>query len=158
MEEQRRLQGFEQEGVYDLCAAVHSLENVKRKLERRLTETPGALATTRRLATQTDNLLVKVLGTIPPYQLLQMQKNLDSLRITVGIQRVDTKSKNDFGRWMSYAALTGLMEIAEEHCTLCDKGYDDQIKCPLRKALNELPLDAPEDVRGCPYYAMWVRI
>ena len=157
MDEPRRLQGYEQEGVYDLCAAVHSLENVKKKIPRRLGDVKDGVSTAKRLATQAQNLLVKVLETIPRYQLLQMQRNLDSLRITVGIARVDTKQKSDFGRWMSYEALTGLMQIAEEHCTLCDKEFDDQIRCPLRRALNELPLDAPEDVKGCPYYAMWVR-
>lgn len=158
MEDKRRIQGSEQEGIYDLYALVHELENIQKRLPRRLAEIPGGTRLVKEMNTKAEHLLTKVLETMPLWQLEQFRRNLDSLRITIGVARVDnTKNQEKYGRWMSLRALTGLMDAAHDYCTLCEKDFDQQCKCDMRRAMDELPVDTPEDVKGCPYYAAWVR-
>lgn len=151
----RRLQGYEQEALWNLMAAEHSLNRTE-GLKRRFGQITMGNADIGLLKAKTKALLERCMDTVPTDQLLSIRRNLGAVRIQIGIQR-PTNRQDEFGRWISWDAIGGMEEAMKEHCMMCDKSFDDRCKCKLRKALNELPIDLPEDDgnSGCPYFTIW---
>lgn len=154
MAEMKRLQGYEQEALLHLYAIItmaHHLES----LDKRLKLIPNGTRTLGQLKYASRKLLEDVMSTVPTEQVVVQQRNLDHLGYRVGICRVDNNPMADEGRWISNGCIVELVEVFREHCMLCNKSYDEQCKCKLRKAFGEFPVDLPEDACGCPYYALW---
>lgn len=153
----KRLQGYEQEGLYSLCGLL-TLANQMRPLERRLKTIPDGMRTWGLLKWAGKHLLEEVFLTTPPEQLLQFRRNLDTLGVEVGVKRPIRKPLDTFGRWVSVGTIDQLLPLFKEHCMMCDKDYDAQCKCTLRKAYGEFPVDLPEDAHGCPYFVLWAEV
>lgn len=156
-DERKRLQGYEQEGLYSLCGML-TLANRMEPLGRRLKTIPNGMRNWGLLKWASKHLLEDVFRTTPTEQLAQVQKNLNNLGIEVGIKRPVQTPSDTFGRWISVGTIAQLLPIFQEHCMLCDKDYDAQCKCKLRKAYSEFPVDLPEDSYGCPYFTLWADI
>lgn len=154
MSEIRRLQGREQESLLELYAVItmaHGLE----PLHRRLKTIPNGMRTLGQLRWASRKLLDDVMTTIPTEQLAAQKRNLEHLGYQIGVFRADGKPAEESGRWISNKCTLELINVFREHCMLCDKDFDGQCKCTLRKAFDEFPVDLPEGTRGCPYYALW---
>ena len=154
MADMKRLQGYEQDALLHLYAIItmaHHLES----LDKRLKLIPNGTRTLGQLKYASRKLLEDVMSTVPTEQVAVLKRNLDHLGYRVGICRVDNNPLTDEGRWISNGCIVELVEVFREHCMLCNKTYDEQCKCKLRKAFGEFPVDLPEDARCCPYYALW---
>ena len=154
MAEMKRLQGYEQEALLHLYAIITMAHHLE-ALDKRLKLIPNGTRTLGQLKWASKRLLEDVMSTVPTEQVAVQKRNLDHLGYRVGICRVDNNPMTDEGRWISNGCIVELVEVFREHCMLCNKSYDEQCKCKLRKAFGEFPVDLPEDARGCPYYVLW---
>lgn len=92
---------------------------------------------------------------IPPEQKRSFLRNLDMRVYTVGVRAPmkDMRREKDFGQWVSWGELNALLMGCHEGCRFCDKALDAQRACPLRKALDVIGSDVPENADGsCPYF------
>lgn len=153
----KRLQGYEQEGLYSLCGLL-TLASQMKPLERRLKSIPDGMRTWGLLKWAGKHLLEEVFRTTPPEQLLQIRRNLDTLGVEVGVKRSIRKPLDTFGRWVSVGTIDQLLPLFQEHCMMCNRDFDEQCKCNLRKAYGEFPVDLPEHARGCPYFTLWADV
>ena len=75
------------------------------------------------------------------------------MRYSVKVQNVGGMSAKDDGRWLSIEALELICDATKEHCLVCTKDVQEQRRCRLAKALDELPCaKADEKARGCRYF------
>ena len=106
----KRLQGYEQEGLYSLCGLL-TLASQMKPLERRLKSIPDGMRTWGLLKWAGKHLLEEVFRTTPPEQLLQIRRNLDTLGVEVGVKRPIRKPLDTFGRWVSVGTIDQLLPL-----------------------------------------------
>lgn len=99
-------------------------------------------------------LMDEIMNTVPDDQQPGLKRNLRQLSINIGQKKpVASTYEQDYGLWVSYEGINGLMEAAHETCMMCGKRGKEQQTCPLRKGLNELPVERINETKGeCPYY------
>lgn len=154
--ERKRLNASEQMGLFDIFGVMHLLQGTQ--LDKRLEKIRYGKRDLGMLRAKTAALAAAVLDTVPAKQLVQIYKNLNSLCVSVGVKSVTGYRSDEFGRWISDAALPKLAELCREHCMMCTLDAGQQHKCEFRKAMDELPVDLPEHSTGCPYYTLWAEI
>jgi len=139
---------------YDLkCLLAASSICERIGLERRFAKVKNGPRNWMYAKKHIKTLLEGVMDQIPTEQLMSLSKNLDSISFTVGIKKPITQSDKDFGLWLSYDAINALMESAHDTCMMCSKTGKEQQSCPLRKGLDELPVQRINETKGeCPYY------
>lgn len=152
MENKKRLTASERTGLMHLFTAVQALSECT-TLERRIGSIPGC----KRLVNGSLGMLRKaateVMGSMPLEQVKSVQRNLPGLRYTISICDVNGKRMNNDGLWLSFDALDALAFAAQDHCLICTKDTLEQRKCPVAKALDELPCaNVDENAHGCPYF------
>lgn len=152
MEEKKRLTASERTGLMHLFTAVQALSECT-TLERRIGSIPGC----KRLVNGSMGMLRKaateVMTSMPLEQVKSVRRNLPGLRYTITVADVNGKRMNDDGLWLSFDALDALAFAVKDHCLTCTKNTEEQRKCQLSKALDELPcVNADTEARGCPYY------
>ena len=149
----KRFNATEQAALLDLMGALELMDN--HGLDRRLKQIPNGWRDIQMLRKVTERLLEKAVDAVPTEQLIQVRKNLKMLTVQVGVRRAVPDGDRELGRWMSHGALKKLAELCKEHCMMCAIAPGDRWKCPYRAAMDELPVELPEDAGTCPYFALW---
>lgn len=105
------------------------------------------------LAARAKELVKRFDETIPDDQLPGFIRNLRDSVWTVGVRRpaADTKY-GDYGLWLSYEQLNALLDGCHDHCMVCTADKIGRMKCPLRRALDQIPNDVTDRAGDCPYY------
>lgn len=150
--EKKRMSASERQGLMNLFTAVQALADCT-QLDRRIGEIPGAKRMVNGARGMLRKATTEVMGTMPLEQVRSIKRNLPGLRFTISIADVNGKRMNDDGLWLSFDALDALAYGVKDHCLMCTKDIEEQRKCPLSKALDELPcVRADMEARGCPYF------
>lgn len=148
--ERIRLKGKEGEMVKRMQVALEITAEAKTTFWDRLKGNAQARRDIGIAAAAVKRVFEEVLKTVPTEQLLTIQRNVESTGYTIGTRRPGQKAdQTEFGMWVSWEALLGLMDGAREKCMLCDLTPDKQRQCPLAKALDTLPTAKDENARGC---------
>jgi hypothetical protein len=150
--EQKRLTASERQGLMHMFTAVQAMAELD-PLKRRIESIPGC----KRLVNGSLGMLRKaatdIMSSMPLEQVKSVKRNLPGLRYTIAITDVNGKRMKDDGLWLSFDALDALAFAVKDHCLTCTKNTEEQRKCQLSKALDELPcVNADTEARGCPYF------
>lgn len=151
-EDRKRLCASERDALLHLCAALQGFASAS-ALDNRIASIKGA----KRLINGAKGMLGKALSgiydTVPVEQLISFRRQLKGLRYSISVQNVGGKDYSNDGVWVSMEALDTLCAGLKDHCLMCRKDTIQQRKCPLAKALDELPcINADENATGCRYY------
>lgn len=151
-EDRKRLYASERDALLHLCAALQGFASAS-ALDNRIASIKGA----KRLINGAKGMLGKALSeiydTVPVEQLISFRRQLKGLRYSISVQNVGGKDYSNDGVWVSMEALDTLCTGLKDHCLMCQKDTIQQRKCPLAKALDELPcINADEDAHGCRYF------
>lgn len=154
---EKRLTSTEQSDILYWAAMISMLENgrMKNRITSMLPYGGRDYGLIRNRASQIFNGLME---TIPVAQLKSLRKNFSALSFTVGIRRVDHKSEDDYGHWLSHRSIEALVDACRDRCLTCMLSDVERRKCPLRAALDELPIsetERNEDSAGCGYEGMF---
>lgn len=150
--EQKRLTASERKGLYHMFAALEGMVN-STSLQRRIDSIPGC----KRLVNSAKGMLGKateqVMESMPLEQVKSVRRQLPGLRYSISIANVSGKEMKQDGMWLSWEALEALTEGVRDHCLMCTCNTEEQRRCKLAKALDELPcIKADENARGCRYF------
>lgn len=153
VDERKRLNAAEQDGLLALNAALQALKDSE-TLDSRLGQISRGLSMRNAAAGMIRKAIERIYATMPVEQLVSYSRNLQTLRYYVEVSRPNGRKYGDDGRWLSYDALDKLCAAAQEgRCLVCTKDKQEQRKCPLAKALDELPCaKADEHADGCKYF------
>ena len=148
-----RIRGSEAEAFKRLHVASDILEGLRRDMHERA----GLVKWGRRDLAAASTLLNKVfaamLETVPLPQLETMYRNMKASCFWTGVRRPgEGSNKSDFGMWLEWDTINGLIEAGREKCLTCALEPDKQRQCPLAKALDTMPADKDETATGCGYY------
>jgi hypothetical protein len=152
LSEKRRVTSDEQIGLKRL-AGIISIFHFK-ELEDRIQSIRYGKRDFAMVEKALDRLFAALSDTIPDEQRPTLSRNMQNISVNIGIKRPVTSTyDDDFGLWLSYSAIDGIINAARETCVLCSKTGKEQHSCPLRKGLDELPVTKINDTKGqCPYY------
>ena len=151
--ERRRIRGSEAEAFKRLHVASDILDGLRKDFHERA----GLVKWGRRDLAAASALLNKVftamLETVPLSQLETMSRNLRSACFWTGTRRPgERENKTDFGMWLSWDTINGLIEAGREKCVTCTLDPQEQRQCELAKALDTMPAEKDETATGCGYY------
>ena len=148
-----RIRGSEAEAFKRLYVASDILDGLRHELN----ELAGMVKWGRRDLAAASTLLNKVfaamLETVPLPQLETMYRNMKAACFWTGTRRPgERENKTDFGMWVSWDTINGLIEASRERCVVCTLDPQQQRQCPLAKALDQLPSEKDEAAPGCGWY------
>ena len=150
--EQKRLTASERQGLMHMFAAVQAMEELT-SINRRLESIPGCKRLVRSARGMLRKAADEVLGSMPLEQLKSIRRQLPGLRYSIYVKNVNCRNMNEDGLYLSYDALDAIAFAVKDHCITCSKNVEEQRKCKLAKALDELPcVNADENARGCRYF------
>lgn len=150
--ERTRLRANEQLALLHLCAALQAFVSAE-DLQDRVASIKGCKSMLNGSKGMLGKVVDEILDTMPLEQLLSFRRNLKGLRYSISVQNVGGKDYKNDGRWLSLDALDELCEATRDHCLMCTKDAQEQRKCRLAKALDELPcINADENAKGCRYF------
>lgn len=151
--ERKRLNAKEQNALMSLCAAYNAIGDAM-VLEDRLKQLPRAWAMIKSCDGQIKKMIEMIAGSMTAEQLRAFYNNRKTLTYYIAVKSPAGRPYDNDGRWLSYAALDTILDAAQDHCITCMKDPQEQRKCKLAKALDELPLkngDDPAFKVGCRY-------
>ena len=152
-----RLTASDRESLMRLNVAYEILLTEGAHLERRLRMIDGGMRDWGLLKKKINQLMEYMTATIPEDQMMTYLRSMQMTSYTIGIKRPGATIRNekDFGMWLSYAVINRLLDGCHDHCMMCSEDKAKRRACELRKALDEIPNDAPErDDDDCPYYTL----
>ena len=150
--ERTRLRANEQLALLHLCAALQAFVSAE-DLHNRVASIKGCKSMLNGAKGMLGRVISEIYNTMPVEQLMSFRRNLKGLRYSVNVQNVNGKDYKNDGRWLSLDALDELCAATKDHCMVCMKDPQEQRKCALAKALDELPcINADENARGCRYF------
>lgn len=153
MMERKRLNSTEQNALMSLCAAFNAIGDAA-ALENRLKSLPRGWQMIRSCDGQIAKMIELIAESMPTEQLMSFYRNRKTLTYYIAVKSPAGRPYDNDGRWLSYDALDTILEAVQDHCITCMKNPQEQRKCRLAKALDELPLkkaDNSEYVNGCRY-------
>lgn len=147
-----RLNASEQVALYNLEAAIKAIELAKPLAQKRL-NMPGAKAMFFGAEGSMKKLLDKIKETMPDEQRTAFAMNARTLKywfkIAPPMRRFD-----DDGCWISLEGVDAILDAAREKCLVCTLDVQEQRKCPLAKAMNQVPVkNMDENAIGCGYHS-----
>lgn len=152
LEDRKRIHANERLALLHLCAALQGFAEAK-ALDGRIASIKGVKAMVNGSKGMLGKALDEIFNSMPLEQLISFRRNLKGLRYSISVQNVGGKDYKNDGCWLSLDALDALCEAVKDHCLMCTKDTAEQRKCPLAKALGELPcINADEDAKGCRYF------
>ena len=151
--ERKRLNATENNGLLSLCAAFNAIGDAE-VLEKRLKELPRGWQMLKSVDGQIKKLITMIAESMPEEQLMAFYRNRKTLTYYVAVKSPAGRPYDNDGRWISYDSLDTVLEAAQSYCLTCSKDTQEQRKCKLAKALDELPLrKADEKAHGCRYFS-----
>lgn len=150
--EKKRLTSSERQTFMHLVAARTALKYLE-PFEKRF----GGINKGKQMYRTARTLLTKLydaaMDSFPDEQRNSIQRNINGLRYSLHVANVNGGGIHDDGFYLSWKSLETLTEAITDRCLMCQKNVEEQRRCPLAKALDELPaIKANEDARGCRYY------
>lgn len=150
--EQKRLGSTEINAMLDLFAAQKAMSRAE-PLEKRLRMLPRGWQRFKSVQGQLEKLIALVEVSMPREQMCSLERNVSTLAYCLSVRSPAGKSNADNGRWLSAEAIDEMCEAANEKCLMCTKDVQEQRKCKLAKALDELPMrKVDENHHGCRYH------
>lgn len=150
--EQKRMVASETNALLDLFAAAKAVKNAE-VLEKRLRTLPRGWQMFKSIQGQIEKLIALVELSMPREQMYSVERNASTLTYRIAVKSPGGRSNADNGRWLSLEAIDEMCEAANNVCALCTKDVQEQRKCKLAKALDELPMKkADEKHHGCRYH------
>ncbi len=150
--DRKRLHADERLALLHLCAALQGFVSAG-ALDKRIASIKGAKSMVNGAKGMLGKVLDSIYDTMPLEQLISFRRNLKGLRYSISIQNVGGKDYKNDGFYMSIEAIETILEAAKDHCLMCVKDTSERRKCPLAKALDELPMKhADENANGCRYF------
>lgn len=150
--EKKRLTASERQGLMHMFTAVQAMAELD-PLRRRIDSIPGCKRMVNGSLGMLRKAATEVMNTMPAEQVMSIKRNLPGLRYTISVQNVNGKNMANDGLWLSFDALDALAFAVKDHCLTCTKNIEEQRKCKLSKALDELPcINADHEARGCAYF------
>ena len=135
-----------------LMGIVSTFETELKVLEKRLKAVPYGWRDAKMIAAVADSLLIRLLKTVPPNKLAQIQQEISHTRVEINVTRDYTgKSKEQF-TYVPNSALEWLEDrVIDMECSMCDLDEKQAKKCPVRKNIEALYMyDFPERESCCP--------
>lgn len=148
------LTATEREWMIRLNVAHSILVKAAEYLQGRMHQVPYGSRDIAMIAKRIDRLLDMAEKTIPREQYLSYKRNLRMSDYTVGVKGParGTPREDEYGMWVSLNELNALVDGCHDHCAMCMLDKYGQKKCPIRRALDEIPNDVPHPMGGeCPY-------
>ena len=109
-------------------------------LEKRLKKIPNGWRDARMIQTIAENLLVKMLGTVPLAKLAQIKKELDNTFLEVTVKNCVTGEPH--GNSYTYVETKTLERVTDKameiECVFCPKKGKEVRDCQLRKDIERL--------------------
>lgn len=152
-----RLTASDRESLMRLNVAYEILLTEGAHLDRRLNMIDGGKRDWGLLKKKINQLMERLTDTIPKDQMMTYIRSLQMASYTIGIKRPGgiVRNEKDFGLWLSYSVINRLIDGCHDHCMMCPSDKAERRACELRKALDEIPNDAPDrDDDDCPYYTL----
>lgn len=151
MEERKRFTADEQVEIKRFFVALSILQGIK--LNSRIEKIHYGKRDMGMVKSKLEKICNSLMDLMPLDQLRALERNIKSITYTVGIKKPIENRDDDYGLWLSFNAITALMEGAHDTCMMCAKNQKEQNKCPLRRGLDELPVTTINETKGeCPYY------
>lgn len=151
-EDRKRLHANERDALLHLCAALQGFASAS-ALDKRIASIKGVKSMVNGAKGMLGKAIAEIYDTMPLEQLLSFRRQLKGLRYSISIQNVGGKDYSNDGVWVSLDALDALAAGTRDHYMMCMKNTVEQRKCPLAKALDELPcINADENASGCRYF------
>lgn len=152
IEDRKRLNASERDALLHLCAALQAFTCAS-GLDKRIASIKGARSMVNGAKGMLGKALAEIYDTMPVEQLVSFRRQLKGLRYSISVQNVGGKDYSNDGVWVSMGALDTLCAAVKDHCLMCTMDTAEQRRCPLAKALDELPcINADEDAKGCRYF------
>lgn len=154
----RRMTATEKEAMMRLNVALEILDSEPAKLRARLAEVPYSARDLGLLKGTIHRLMEKLTKTIPSDQLPMWIRTLETACYTVGNRRPATgmlRDEKSYGIWVSFETMHILFDGLHDRCLMCALDGAQRRMCPLKKALDTIPNDAPRrDDGDCQYYTL----
>ncbi len=142
--------------MLSLFAAVSHYAELYPMLNRRAEMVPGTSEMMKTVQGETEEVIDRLLGTIPQNKLLQMKADLKNVRLYIKVEPPGCVSTVDMTSY-SYVPTKSLNQllahVIEHECMLCDKTPTEARKCPYRSMIEKaLVHDADvKDTDHCKY-------
>lgn len=152
MDERKRLKSNEFTALLHLMAAVEAMETAH-ALDGRIASIPRCKAMINGALGGLKRGTKEILKSMPIEQVLSTQRQLKGLDYNLRIRSVNGVDHRETGYYVTLDSLNKICAATKDHCLMCQKDVVEQRKCPLQKALDELPcINADENAHGCRYY------
>lgn len=154
-----RMSSHERYQLMALGVAHQILANAGKDTEKRLRMIPYGWRDLKLVTAVLDKLLTKIIKTMPQNQVRAYAHSLHDSSYTLGVKCSAVNNEklrsDEYAVYVSLTSLYSLCGAAREKCMMCGLDKAGQAKCPLRKALDEIPNTAPDQSDGgCPYYSV----
>lgn len=154
----KRMTATEKEAMLRLNVALEILDAEPVKLRDRLKLAPYSARDLGLLKGTIHRLMEKLTHTIPEEQMRMWIRTLETASYTVGNRRPATgmlRDEKGYGLWVSFDTMHALLDGLHDRCLMCSLDGAERRACPLKKALDTIPNDAPGRSDGdCPYYTL----
>ena len=137
-EERPPLSHREYRALQQLFGILYLWNEQGSELKKRLALIPGGWRDARMIATVSDNLLRKLMKTIPFKKLGAIKKELESMTCEVKVRNTVANTEPTPYTYVDQHALERVTLAAMEGCYLCDKCGKDARKCQLRQDIEAL--------------------
>ena len=152
MKEKKRLTASERQAFMNLVAARTALKYLE-PLETRFLDIYRGRLMYRTARTLLTKLYEASMASFPEEQRNSIQRNINGLKYSLHVTKVNGSSTASDGFWASWDTLEAITEAVKDRCLMCTKDVQEQRKCLLAKALDELPaIKANNNARGCRYF------
>lgn len=150
--ESKRLDYLENNALLSLFAVTNALRDAE-PLEARLRKLPRGWQMYKSCVGQVQKLIALVELSMPREQMFSVERNRGNLKYSIAIKGPAGRPDDSNGWWLSHEAIEALAEGAQEKCIMCTLDRQEQRKCKLAKALDEMPVrNADEHSAGCRYH------
>ena len=152
------LSGQEYYAARALMGIVSTFETELKVLEKRLKAIPYGWRDAKMIAAVADTLLIRLLKTVPPNKLAQIQHEISHTRVEINVTRDYTGKAREQFTYVPNGALEWLEDkVIDMECSMCDLDEKQAKKCPVRKNIEALYMyDFPERESCCPLAQMHI--
>lgn len=152
MSEPKRLKSNEFTALLHLMAAIEAMETAH-ALDSRIASIPKCKAMINGAFGGLKRGTKEVMMSMPVEQVKSVQRQLKGLDYNLRIRSVNGVDNRETGYYVTLDSLNRICAATKDHCLMCQKTVEEQRKCKLAKALDELPcINSDENARGCKYY------
>lgn len=152
MNDPKRLKSNEFTALLHLMTAIEAMETAH-ALDERIASIPKCKAMINGAFGGLKKGAKEIMMSMPVEQVKSVQRQLKGLDYHLRIRNVNGVDNRETGYYVTLDSLNRICAATKDHCLVCQKTVEEQRKCKLAKALDELPcIKSDENARGCRYY------